>query len=68
MQVAELSARLSVVSQEKARLESRNSVLEKVCMLQFKAAKPFLRDLSARIYAQTSIPGIGNPCEQPLWT
>ena len=34
-QVVELSSRLSAVSQDKARLESRNSVLEKVmCMDQ----------------------------------
>ena len=33
LQVAELSARLSAVSQEKARLESRNTVLEKVCSI-----------------------------------
>ena len=36
LQVAELSARLSAVSQEKARLESRNTVLEKVSHLSLK--------------------------------
>ena len=45
--MAELSARLSEVSQEKARLESRNSVLEKVCTPHPTAAKLFLREFSA---------------------
>ena len=36
LQVAELSARLSAVSQEKARLECRNTVLEKVSHLPLK--------------------------------
>ena len=53
--MAELSARLSEVSQEKARLESRNSVLEKVCTLQPEAAKRFLHVYGPCSLAQTSI-------------